>query len=110
MPLRDGFFSTATQTSCCNRIQRSNRVRLLVVSTHDFPDMLSPSTHLPKDRVHSHVPLFRGKFWASKAMYRGSAAEFLALQESCAIPGIPQQIPQKGDNAHFVDFLRLSSM
>ena len=37
MPLRDGFFSTATQTSCCNRIQRSNRVRLLVVSTHDFP-------------------------------------------------------------------------
>ena len=38
MPLRDGFFSTATQTSCCNRIQRSNRVRLLVVSTHDFPD------------------------------------------------------------------------
>ena len=41
MPLRDGFFSTATQTSCCNRIQRSNRVRLLVVSTHDFPDTLS---------------------------------------------------------------------
>ena len=40
MPLRDGFFSTATQTSCCNRIQRSNRVRLLVVSTHDFPDNL----------------------------------------------------------------------
>ena len=39
MPLRDGFFSTATQTSCCNRIQRSNRVRLLVVSTHDFPDI-----------------------------------------------------------------------
>ena len=38
MPLRDGFFSTATQTSCCNRIQRSNRVRLLVVSAHDFPD------------------------------------------------------------------------
>ena len=51
MPLRDGFFSTATQTSCCNRIQRSNRVRLLVVSTHDFPD----SQHLPQqfsvDRV-----------------------------------------------------------
>ena len=42
MPLRDGFFSTATQTSCCNRIQRSNRVRLLVVSTHDFPDILLP--------------------------------------------------------------------
>ena len=42
MPLRDGFFSTATQTSCCNRIQRSNRVRLLVVSTHDFPDTFDP--------------------------------------------------------------------
>ena len=42
MPLRDGFFSTATQTSCCNRIQRSNRVRLLVVSTHDFPDNMLP--------------------------------------------------------------------
>ena len=41
MPLRDGFFSTATQTSCCNRIQRSNRVRLLVVSTHDFPDRVN---------------------------------------------------------------------
>ena len=45
MPLRDGFFSTATQTSCCNRIQRSNRVRLLVVSTHDFPDMCVFSSH-----------------------------------------------------------------
>ena len=43
MPLRDGFFSTATQTSCCNRIQRSNRVRLLVVSTHDFPDIVFPA-------------------------------------------------------------------
>ena len=48
MPLRDGFFSTATQTSCCNRIQRSNRVRLLVVSTHDFPD---------SNRIsHSYIP------------------------------------------------------
>ena len=45
MPLRDGFFSTATQTSCCNRIQRSNRVRLLVVSTHDFPDSVFPNTY-----------------------------------------------------------------
>ena len=45
MPLRDGFFSTATQTSCCNRIQRSNRVRLLVVSTHDFPDTTPRSSN-----------------------------------------------------------------
>ena len=50
MPLRDGFFSTATQTSCCNRIQRSNRVRLLVVSTHDFPDICiyAWSSHLAR--------------------------------------------------------------
>ena len=69
-----------------------------------------PSPHVPNLRVHSHVSLFRRKVWASKAMYRGSAAEFLALQEFCAIPGIPQQMPQKGDDAHLVDFLRLSSM
>ena len=49
MPLRDGFFSTATQTSCCNRIQRSNRVRLLVVSTHDFPDTLRTTGPVPAD-------------------------------------------------------------
>ena len=49
MPLRDGFFSTATQTSCCNRIQRSNRVRLLVVSTHDFPDIESQWTDDARD-------------------------------------------------------------
>ena len=61
MPLRDGFFSTATQTSCCNRIQRSNRVRLLLVSTHDFPDKRSyPSVQAEpakKFKVHetSHV-------------------------------------------------------
>ena len=53
MPLRDGFFSTATQTSCCNRIQRSNRVRLLVVSTHDFPDTdLHGGLHGPPRSLH----------------------------------------------------------
>ena len=50
MPLRDGFFSTATQTSCCNRIQRSNRVRLLVVSTHDFPDKVEHMMFLESNR------------------------------------------------------------
>ena len=30
-------------------------------------------------RVHSHIYFFRRKFWASKAMYRGSAADFLAV-------------------------------
>ena len=64
MPLRDGFFSTATQTSCCNRIQRSNRVRLLVVSTHDFPDMDQPDKvanpahgQLNRENEYSPVPV-----------------------------------------------------
>ena len=68
------------------------------------------SPHLPNVRVHSHVSLSRRKFWALKAMYRGSAADFLALQGFCANPGIPPQKPQKGDDTHLVDFLRLSSM
>ena len=73
--------------------------------------LLPPSSHLPNVRGHSHVPLFRGKFWASEVMYRGSAADFLALQGFCANnPGIPPQMPQKGDYTHRVDFVRLSSM
>ena len=43
-------------------------------------------------------------------MYRGSAADFLALQGFRANPGIPPQMPQKGDSRHLVDFLWLSSM
>ena len=42
--------------------------------------LLSPSPHLSNVRVHSHVYLFRMKFWVSKAMYRGSVADFWALQ------------------------------
>ena len=71
---------------------------------------MSPPPHLSNVRVHSHASLFRRKFWASKAMYRGSAADFLALQGFCANPGIPPQMPQKGDYTHLVDFFRLSSM
>ena len=43
--------------------------------------LLSPSPHLPNVRVHSHVSLLRinRKFWASKVMYRGSAADFSAV-------------------------------
>ena len=38
------------------------------------------SPHLPRViRVHSHVSLFSRKFWASKVMYRGSAADFSAV-------------------------------
>ena len=72
--------------------------------------LLYTSPYLPNDRGHSHVSLFRRKFWASKVMYRGSAADFLALQGFCASPGIPSQMPQKGDYTHFVGILRLSSM
>ena len=55
---------------------------------------------LPNVRVHGHISLFRRKFWASKVMYRGSAADVLALQGFCANPGISPQTPQKGDNTH----------
>ena len=34
------------------------------------------SPHVPNVRVHSHVSLFSRKFWASKVLYRGSAADF----------------------------------
>ena len=43
-------------------------------------------------------------------MYRGSAADFLALQGFGANPGILPQMPQKGDYTRLVDFLRLCSM
>ena len=36
----------------------------------------APSPHVPNVRVPSHVSLFSRKFWASKVMYRGSAADF----------------------------------
>ena len=75
--------------------------------------LLSPPPHLPNVRVHSHVSLFRRKFWASKSMYRGSAAGFLALQGFCVNPGIP---PQKKVTTHIwsslfgsVAYRRLSS-
>ena len=68
------------------------------------------SSHLPNVRVHSHVSLSKNKFWASKVMCRGSAADVLTLQGFCADPGIPPQMPQKGYYTHLVDFVRLSSM
>ena len=69
--------------------------------------LLYPSPHLPNVRAHSHVSLSRRKFSASKAMYRGLAADFLALQGFCANPGIPPQMPQKGDYTHLVDLFDL---
>ena len=52
----------------------------ILVSTirHRRP-LLSMSPHLPNVRVHSHVSLFSKKFWASKVMYRGSAADLLVV-------------------------------
>ena len=58
-------------------------------------------------RVHSHVSLFKRECWASKAIYRGSAADFLALQGFCANPGIPPQMPQKGDFFFLFSFISL---
>ena len=69
--------------------------------------LLCISPHLPNLGVHSHVNLFKRKFWASEVMYRGSAADFLALQGFCANPGIPSQKPQKGD-VFFVCFFFIS--
>ena len=43
-------------------------------------------------------------------MDRGSAADFLVPQGICANPGIPPQMPQRGDYIHLVNFLRLSSV
>ena len=59
-------------------------------------------------RVHSHVSLFKRECWASNAIYRGSAADFLALQGFCANPGIPPQMPQKGDFFFFFFHLTYS--
>ena len=64
----------------------------------------------PPPIVGTLVNLFRRKFWASEVMYRGSAADILALQGFCANPGILPQKPQKGDYTHLIDFFRLSSM
>ena len=52
----------------------------ILVSTirHRRP-LLSISPYLPNVRVHSHVSLFSRKFWSSKVMYRGSAADFLVV-------------------------------
>ena len=68
--------------------------------------MLSLSPHLPNVKVHSRVSLSSRKVWASKIMYRGSAAVFWWF---CVNPGIPPQVPQKGDYRHLDNFLRLSS-
>ena len=63
--------------------------------------LLYISPYLPNVRVNRYyVSLFKIKFWASKVMYRGSAADFSVLQGFCANLGIPPQLPQKGDYTH----------
>ena len=52
---------------------------ILVSTLRHMQPLLSISPHLPNVRVHSHVSLFSRKLWASKVMYRGSAAEFLVV-------------------------------
>ena len=82
----------------------------LVSPILDERSPLYTSPHLPNVRVHRRVSFIRRKFWASKVMYRGLAADILALQGFCAILGIPSQMPQKGDYTHLADFLRLGIM
>ena len=67
----------------------------------------SISPHLPDVRVDSHVSLFSRKFWASKVMYRGSAANLLVV---LCTPGNPTTKDTVGDYTHLDNFLRLSSM
>ena len=80
----------------------------ILVSTngHERP-LLYTSPHLPNLRVHSHVSFFRRKFWASKVMYRGSAADVLVV---LCKSGNPITNATEGDYIHLDNFLRLSSM
>ena len=80
---------------------------ILVSTIRHRRALLSISPHLPNVRVHSHVSLFCRKFWASKVMYRGSAAEFLVVM--CK-HGNPTTNAREGDYTHLDNFLRLSSM
>ena len=66
---------------------------------------MSLSLHLPNARVNSHVSLFSRKVWASKVMYRGSAADFLVV---LCKPGNPTTNATEGDYTHLDNFLRLS--
>ena len=65
------------------------------------------SPHVPNVRVHSHVSLFSRKFWASKVMYRGSAADILIV---LCKPGNPTANATEDDYTHLDNFLRLSGM
>ena len=68
---------------------------------------LSISPHLPNVRVHSHVSLFSRKFWASKVIYRGSAADVLVV---LCKPGNPTtNNATEVDYTHLDNFLRLST-
>ena len=80
----------------------------ILVSTirHRRP-LLSISPHLPNVGVHSHVYLFSRKFWASKVMYQGSAADFVVV---LCKPGNLTANATEGDYTHLDKFLRLGSM
>ena len=85
MPLRDGFFSTATQTSCCNRIQRSNRVRLLVVSTHDFPDKFGCKLCVCECQLRSATPRDRPTLLFNATTENATTTEFAYVLRSIII-------------------------
>ena len=85
-----------------------NTIIMLVSTNRHKRPLLSISLHLPNVRVHSRVSLFSRKFWASKVMYRGPAADFLVV---LCKPGNPATNPTtEGDYTHLDNFLRLRSM
>ena len=57
-------------------------------------------------KVPAHVSLFSRKFWTSKLMYRGSAADFSVV---LCEPRNPTT-NATGDYTHLDNFLRLSGM
>ena len=65
------------------------------------------SPHVPNVRVHSHVSLFSRNIWASKVMYRGSAADILVV---LCKPGNPTANATEDDYTHLDNFLRPSGM
>ena len=64
-------------------------------------------TSSKRKRVQSHVYLFSKKVWASKVMYRGSAADFLVVL--CKPRNLTTNATE-GDYTHLDNFLWLSSI
>ena len=80
---------------------------LSIITIRGARPLGAPLPHLPNVTLHSHVPLSSRKFWASKVMYRGSAADVSVV---LCKPGNPTVNATEGDYTHLDNFLRLSGM